>query len=660
MSTNDHAIKIGDKKQGLRLIRDKGKALYSVIEDIPNYQQQLRFIQRDWVGGHGQYDFEQPDMYFEGQSIDTTQDGRIILGPKINSVGISGATLGANPVCFCWFNSITKLMVATATRVFWYDGTNFVMKWDRANHAWAGSHGFITDDWVRPTTYNGHIYECTSAGTSGATEPTWKTTDGQTDTTGGATFTCRSIAITNIEDIDDTLWVSLGTSAFYWYSTDGADYTVTDLTNGKSEKIFPSPNPAGTATILWEFQTPNKVRNTTNGTVDDPDGVQWSTPNYMGDTSSDITNIFLVNDNFMVGKEDNLWHLDSDGGTHPLMNDLRHNRSSTNFKYVTEYQTAVYFSLVTGLGKISSYNAFSPFGPLLKTTDINKEGICVGLTSDKDFIYAAFDEGTNTHIYKGRLIRRGGGVREEWCPWVYLGTNVCATMKVVQHSSTDRRLWYGYGNYAAYAILSDNPTETNSSATFASSGWIRLSYIYGTNPYWDKMFQSIVTETKSCATGKTVTVKYRKDTDTTATVCSPAIKRNGVTYTNLSNQLDCKRIQFELHFATDSASTTPEVLYFEARGVENPEVVRIHEATYSIGTTKSRRSKTMRDFFRSARTSKELIKFADIRYGESIDKDFHWVVMQPGYPREPELYQEKGKEPELGVMCRWQEISFTD
>jgi len=63
MSTNDHSIKIDDNKKGFRLIRDKGKALYSVIEDIPNYQQQFRFMQRDWVGGHGQYDFEQPDMY---------------------------------------------------------------------------------------------------------------------------------------------------------------------------------------------------------------------------------------------------------------------------------------------------------------------------------------------------------------------------------------------------------------------------------------------------------------------------------------------------------------------------------------------------------------------------------------------------------------------
>ncbi|GAH10388.1 unnamed protein product, partial [marine sediment metagenome] len=30
----------------------------------------------------------------------------------------------------------------------------------------------------------------------------------------------------------------------------------------------------------------------------------------------------------------------------------------------------------------------------------------------------------------------------------------------------------------------------------------------------------------------------------------------------------------------------------------------------------------------------------------------------PGYPREPEMYHQKGKQPELGMLCRFQEVSF--
>lgn len=658
MSTNDHRIKIGSGIRGLQLIRDdRGTALYNVTEDIPNYQPQLRFRQNDWLGGHGQYDFTRGDMYFEGQSIDTTQEGRIILGPLINSVGISGGTLGANPVCFCWFNTISKWMVATATRVFWYDGTNFVMKWDRANHDWTASHAFTTADWCRPTTYNGHIYECTTAGTSGGTEPTWGTTDAGTTADGGAVWTCRSITITDLVDIDDILYVSLGSSALYYYSSNGADYTVTDLTDGYAEKIFASPNPAAVATVLWKWKDPNELSYTTDGRTVAGGGAQWSSPAYIGDTSNDITNILLVNDNLMIGKEDNLWHYDSDGGTHPLMNDLKHNRSATNFKYVTEWQTGTYFSLVTGIGEITSYNSYDNVGPLKDTGDLDKVGTCVGLASDTGYMYPAMDEGTNTIIYKGREVSKGGALRWEWCPFVFLSTNACATAKICQHSATDRRLWFGYGNYAGYVILSDNPTA-DSAARFATSGWIRMSYVYGTDKYWDKLFQSIVTETKSCASGKTVTPKYRKDTDTTATVLAPAITTNGIVNTNLGNEIDCKRIQFELHLATNASTATPEVLYFEARGIEKPETVRVHEATYAIGDTPSKRAKTIRDFLRSARTSEKLIKFADLRYGQSIDKDYTWVVMQPGYPREVEVAHEKGRQPQLGLQCRWQEVAF--
>lgn len=45
---------------------------------------------------------------------------------------------------------------------------------------------------VRPTTHNGRVYECTTGGTTGATEPTsWPTTPGATVTDNTAVWTCR-------------------------------------------------------------------------------------------------------------------------------------------------------------------------------------------------------------------------------------------------------------------------------------------------------------------------------------------------------------------------------------------------------------------------------------------------------------------------------------
>jgi len=266
-------------------------------------------------------------------------------------------------------------------------------------------------------------------------------------------------------------------------------------------------------------------------------------------------------------------------------------------------------------------------------------------------------------------------LRWEWCPWVFLGENSCLVAYVAQHSSIDRRLWFAYGNYAAYVKLFDNPTA-EATPDFAASGFLRMSYTQGTNPEWDKMFSSVVMERKGCASGKSVQVKYRKDTDTTATVCSAALITNGVVETNLTQSdastalaagnIPSNRIQFELHFLTTAATVSPEVSYFEAKGAEKPEMVRIHEATYKITTSKSDASKTIRDWLRTARTSTSLLRFADYRWGTPASdvttadgKGYVWVVLEPGYPKEIEVRHEKGAQPELGVQVRLREVSYT-
>jgi len=59
--------------------------------------------------------------------------------------------------------------------------------------AWQASTAYSLGDIVVPTAglENGFRYECTTAGTSDASEPTWKTTEGETNTDGTAVWTCR-------------------------------------------------------------------------------------------------------------------------------------------------------------------------------------------------------------------------------------------------------------------------------------------------------------------------------------------------------------------------------------------------------------------------------------------------------------------------------------
>lgn len=605
---SDHELLIGSTTYRLNLVRDDtGRAMYSVVEDIPEYSPQLIFEQTNWINGHGQYLFEDTDSFFEGQSIDTTQDGRIILGPLINEVkGVAGAELDTAPVCFFWSAINSKWLCATTGKVYVYSTV-----------------------WT----------EVTTAGIS---------------------------SVTNFAEFNGYVFAARGATQPYVYSADGLTWTTCTLTDHHANRFFTAPNAAGTANVLWKSGTSAVTNIQINELKSHTTGIngaeEWSTAAYIGDTSNDITNLFLVNDNLMVGREDNLYNYDSAGGIHPLMDDLKTAVSARNFQYVTTWQAATYFSRGNSLGEITSYNTFDTMGPLENTIDIGKVGYCCGLTADTNYLYAALDEGTNIHIYKGREARTAQGLTWQWCPLVFVGTNACTTIAFCQHSATDRRLWFGYGTHTAYAIITDNPTA-DSAARFCASGWLRMSYTFGHNLYWDKLFNRLITETKGCTSAIKVSTKYRKNTDTTATSLTTDITTNGVVETDFTSLVACKKIQFEVWLATGTNTITPEVLMFKATGIEKPESVRVHECVYAIGDKPTNRAETLRTALRTARTSVALIRLADLRYGEYIagttGTDYAYVICQPGYPMEVEVEHEKGRAPELGIRVRWQEVGNT-
>ncbi|KKM05661.1 hypothetical protein LCGC14_1751900, partial [marine sediment metagenome] len=209
-------------------------------------------------------------------------------------------------------------------------------------------------------------------------------------------------------------------------------------------------------------------------------------------------------------------------------------------------------------------------------------------------------------------------------------------------------------------VLSDNPTS-DSAARFAPSGFVRMSYDLGSDLINDKLWQSAVLQVVGGASGETVQVKYRKDTDTSGTSIIAAAATNGTFETNFSSALTSKRIQFEIHLASDTSTATPEVSYFQAKGVEKPTVVRIHEAVYKVGSRPTAKTSTERSLLRTAGASTTLIRFADLRYGDStVDgKTYVWTIMEPGWPKEVEIERWKGQQPEVGLQVRLREVSYT-
>ena len=120
---------------------------------------------------------------------------------------------GHNPPGFTLIEIIITLTVTAvlATMIYTYFGEAFsesvtpitrlrnsaalqrVMENIRADYnvypKWRSGAAYTTSNYVIPTNFNGHYYRCTTAGTSGATEPNWPLNSAGTVTVDGVTWT---------------------------------------------------------------------------------------------------------------------------------------------------------------------------------------------------------------------------------------------------------------------------------------------------------------------------------------------------------------------------------------------------------------------------------------------------------------------------------------
>ena len=181
------------------------------------------FSQDTFRHGMGWTYFEDPQTFYFGNNIDARVEGQVILAPYAVTAPLEGIVtyhiadsrldLGlpweryANP-------DKPVLQIAQQVRV---SSSNYTVKsvwlWLRKEWlethlsasltfklceasiaypaAWVTATAYVLGNYVRPTTVSKYYYECTTAGTSGATEPLWPTVPGNTITDGSVVWTCR-------------------------------------------------------------------------------------------------------------------------------------------------------------------------------------------------------------------------------------------------------------------------------------------------------------------------------------------------------------------------------------------------------------------------------------------------------------------------------------
>jgi len=74
----------------------------------------------------------------------------------------------------------------------------------------------VIGTFLRPTTHNGYVYECITAGTSSGTEPTWPTVPGETVLDSDVLFICRKEIVAKGGGQGFTIGVTLSVNSDVW------------------------------------------------------------------------------------------------------------------------------------------------------------------------------------------------------------------------------------------------------------------------------------------------------------------------------------------------------------------------------------------------------------------------------------------------------------
>lgn len=134
-----------------------------------------------------QISMENLGMFLAGQPSTQTQAGGAVSNEAINVLADRYYQLGASIANPSGVRAVTGVSATTASV-----------------NAWEASTAYSVGAKVKQASSPTHIFQCTTAGTSGGSAPTWSTTVDATTTDGTVTWTCIGI-ITLVADTDYTV-----------------------------------------------------------------------------------------------------------------------------------------------------------------------------------------------------------------------------------------------------------------------------------------------------------------------------------------------------------------------------------------------------------------------------------------------------------------------
>ncbi|KKN01400.1 hypothetical protein LCGC14_1128140 [marine sediment metagenome] len=596
---SDIALTIGSTTKHFDLaVQDKAKMLAITEEpiipirslaDVPSYgdlppDKILAFVQNNWRGGMGQKNhFNIMDMFADGQNINTRNPNEIKLGPLIVTAGGIAATI---LYLYLWGD---EEYAASSSKVYRWNGTTA---------------------WVEVLDTGGVIKAITSY---------------------------DEYIIVAVEDSD------------YFVSTSGdsASWSNPGLSNQDADQLVVAPSFTATKDILVKGEESNEIR-----TAIDPFTGAWTDPpTYVGDEGSNLTGLFVLNGTLFIGKTDGLYALPPDGRP-VLVISFKEQKNTTNFKYHTNWQGIEYVSANDDILELLSTSGITMrvdyMGPLGLSPELEVTGTIKGIANDGKNLYAIFLIGSNYIIYAGReRFDVKYGLRWEWIPFVHLGTNVCAALKVMQRSGAGAKLWFAYGTNMAYVSLPEDSTHR-----YATQGYLTTTYFTAGYDTWQKIFYQLWSIAKNLTATINIKVYYMKDTQTSWTLLT-TIVTSGVKSVNLAG-LSCKKIRLKLELNTDDATKSPVLQQFIYRGILQPEQTRTLDITVILAQSDSRKPSSDLSFLEGGRTATAPITLKDLRFGTT-----KYIMYLPNSPTEIEVIDDVSNQPSYRARIQAQVLNWT-
>ncbi len=299
-------------------------------------------------------------------------------------------------------------------------------------------------------------------------------------------------SFTDAETFNSNIYLAHGDSAAIEYSSDdGVTWTNSTMANDDFTYL------RSYGTYLWGFQHDRALR-----VNSDPVGTAWPIQVNIGDTTWHINGIAGLGNKVLVGKENEIFQIDSTTTVLPLMTSFRTLQDADNCKGMSNWNEYIFIPVQGGL---YVYDGTSMVDISVTKKSVNSLGYLHStamynvLAGDSQWLYIFTSDG---YLYTLRLETIEGTVPETDWRWHliyntgYLKTEASVAITAVYCAIVSKlqadtgRLWFWEYNgtiyNASYILLSGLETPTNASvATFKSIE----DYVY--TPWWDYGFPAV-------------------------------------------------------------------------------------------------------------------------------------------------------------------------